>query len=166
MSNQIIYYIMGISGGLFALIVIAYLIMKSKTNKSDMKKIKQLREGTKQNKYSSDVIYQKLYIFYTTVPIFKRYVLKIRKKLEIIHMQDEYKTRRQASKIITQALCIIIPVTLAVIIFTKNDPLLLVILLLFEIFLIETIMSGMIDKYDTKLLKQQIEFFAEIRHAR
>ena len=101
MSNQIIYYIMGISGGLFALIVIAYLIMKSKTNKSDMKKIKQLREGTKQNKYSSDVIYQKLYIFYTTVPIFKRYVLKIRKKLEIIHMQDEYKTRRQASKIIT-----------------------------------------------------------------
>ena len=107
----------------------------------------------------------KLYIFYTTVPIFKRYVLKIRKKLEIIHMQDEYKTRRQASKIITQALCIIIPVTLAVIIFTKNDPLLLVILLLFEIFLIETIMSGMIDKYDTKLLKQQIEFFAEIRHA-
>ena len=165
MSNQIIYYIMGISGGLFALIVIAYLIMKSKTNKSDMKKIKQLREGTKQNKYSSDVIYQKLYIFYTTVPIFKRYVLKIRKKLEIIHMQDEYKTRRQASKIITQALCIIIPVTLAVIIFTKNDPLLLVILLLFEIFLIETIMSGMIDKYDTKLLKQQIEFFAEIRHA-
>ena len=165
MSNQIIYYIMGISGGLFALIVIAYLIMKSKTNKSDMKKIKQLREGTKQNKYSSDVIYQKLYIFYTIVPIFKRYVLKIRKKLEIIHMQDEYKTRRQASKIITQALCIIIPVTLAVIIFTKNDPLLLVILLLFEIFLIETIMSGMIDKYDTKLLKQQIEFFAEIRHA-
>jgi len=26
-------------------------------------------------------------------------------------------------------------------------------------------MSGMIDKYDTKLLKQQIDFFAEIRHA-
>ena len=80
-------------------------------------------------------------------------------------MQDEYKTRRQASKIITQALCIIIPVTIAVIVFAKSDPLLLVILLLFELFLIETIMSGMIDKYDTKLLKQQIDFFAEIRHA-
>jgi hypothetical protein len=164
MSNQILYYIMGIIGGLFALIVIAYLVIRSKTNKGDMKKIRQLREGTKQNKFSSDVIYQKLYNFYTSVPVFKRYVLKIRRKLEIIHMQDEYKTRRQASKIITQALCIIIPVTIAVIVFAKSDPL-LVILLLFELFLIETIMSGMIDKYDTKLLKQQIDFFAEIRHA-
>ena len=165
MSNQILYYMIGIVGGLFALIVVAYFIIRSKTDKGDMKKIRQLREGTKQNKYSMDVIYQKLYNFYTAVPIFKRYVLKIRRKLEIIHMQDEYKTRRQTSKIITKALCIIIPVTIAVIVFTKSDPLLLVILLLFEIFLIETLMSGMIDKYDTKLLKQQIDFFAEIRHA-
>ena len=85
--------------------------------------------------------------------------------MEIIHMQDEYKTRLQTTQIITKALAIIIPVTIAVILFTRTDPLLLVILLLFEIFLIETIMSGMIDKYDTKLLKQQIDFFAEIRHA-
>jgi len=165
MSNQIMYYILGITGGLFALIVIAYFVMRSKMDKGEMKKIRQLREGTKQNKYSMDVIYQKLYNFYVTVPIFKRYVLKVRKKLEIIHMQDEYKTRRQASKIITKALAIIIPVTIAVIVFTRNDALLLVILLLFEVFLIETLMSGMIDKYDTKLLKQQIDFFAEIRHA-
>ena len=165
MSNQILYYMMGITGGLFALIVVIYFVIRSKTDKGEMKKIRQLREGTKQNKYSMDVIYQKLYNFYTEVPIFKRYVLKIRRKLEIIHMQDEYKTRRQTSKIITKALCIIIPVTIAVIVFTKSDPLLLVILLLFEVFLIETLMSGMIDKYDTKLLKQQIDFFAEIRHA-
>ena len=162
MSNQILYYIMGIAGGLFALIVIAYFVIRAKTNTGDMKRIRQLREGTKQNKYSMDVIYQKLYNFYTAVPVFKRYVLKIRRKLEIIHMQDEYKTRRQASSIITKALAIIIPVTIAVILFTENDPLLL---LLFEVFLIETLMSGMIDKYDTKLLKQQIDFFAEIRHA-
>ena len=80
-------------------------------------------------------------------------------------MQDEYKTRMQTSNIITKALCIILPITILVIVFTKSDPLLLVILLLFEVFLIETLMSGMIDKYDTKLLKQQIDFFAEIRHA-
>lgn len=165
MSNQILLVMIGITGGLFAAIVIAYLVMKSRTNKGDLKKIKQLREGTKQNKFSSDVIFQKLYNFYTAVPVFKRYVLKIRRKLEIIHMQDEYQTRKQTSKIITKALAIIIPVTLAVIIFTSKDPLLLVILLLFELFLIETLMAGMIDKYDTKLLKQQVEFFAEIRHA-
>ena len=165
MSNNVIYIILGITGGLFALIIVAYLIIRSKANKGDMKKIRQLRAGTKQNKYSMDVIYQKLYNFYTSVPVFKRYVLQIRRKLEIIHMQDEYKTRMQTANIITKALCIIIPVTILVIAFTKSDPLLLVILLLFELFLIETLMSGMIDKYDTKLLKQQIDFFAEIRHA-
>ncbi len=165
MSNQIIFLIMGITGGLSVLIIIAYLIIRSKSSSSDMKKIRQLREGTKQDKYSMDVIYQKLYLFYTSIPLFKRYVLKIRKKLEIIHMQDEYKTRRQAAKIITKALLIIIPVTILVIVFAKDDKLLLAILLLYEFFLIETIMSGMIDKFDTKLLKQQIDFFAEIRHA-
>jgi len=165
MSNQILYYMIGITGGLFALIIIAYFMITPKKDKKELKKIKQLREGTQQNKYSKDVIYQKLYNFYVSVPIFKRYVLKIRRKLEIIHMQDEYKTRRQTAKIITKALLIIIPVTIAVILFTKDDALLLSILLLFEIFLIETLMSGMIDKYDTKLLKQQIDFFAEIRHA-
>ena len=45
MSNQILYYIMGIIGGLFALIVIAYLVIRSKTNKGDMKKIRQLRKA-------------------------------------------------------------------------------------------------------------------------
>jgi len=39
------------------------------------------------------------------------------------------------------------------------------ILLIFEVFLAETLLSGMVDKLDTKLLKQQIDFFAEIRHA-
>ena len=159
MSNQILFIIIGVTGGLFALIAVAYLILRSKTNTSEMKQIRQLREGTKQNKYSWDVIYQRLYNFYTSLPIFKRYVLKLRRKLEIIHIQDEYKTRRQASKTITNALLIILPVTIVVIIFAKSDP------LLFEIFLIETLMSGMVDRYDTKLLKQQVDFFAEIRHA-
>ena len=63
------------------------------------------------------------------------------------------------------AIIIIIPLTLAIVILTSSDKLLLAILLLFEVFLIETIMTGMVDKLDTKLLKQQIDFFAEIRHA-
>ena len=63
------------------------------------------------------------------------------------------------------ATLIIVPLTIFIIILTYSDTLLLAILLLFEVFLIETIMGGMVDKLDTKLLKQQIGFFAEIRHA-
>ncbi len=165
MSNQILFYIMGISGGLFVLIVIAYFIMRKMINKSDFKRIKQLREGTKEKKFTSDILYQKLYIYFIRIPFLNRYVIKLRRKLEIINVDDEYLTRKQTAKIILNAMLIIMPLTLFIIILTHNDPLLLAILLLFEVFLIETIMAGMVDKLDTKLLKQQVGFFAEIRHA-
>ena len=165
MSNQTLFLIMGISGGLFAVIIIAYLIMRKILNKTDVKRIKQLKEGTKENKYNSDVIYQKIYIYLIKIPFIKRYINKIRRKIEILNIDDEYLTRKQTAKIITKALLIIIPLTLAIIIIMRKNTLLLFILLLFEVFLIETLMGGMVDKLDTKLLKQQVEFFAEIRHA-
>ena len=165
MSNQILFLIMGISGGLFVFAVIAYLIMRNILNKSDIKHIKQLKEGTKEKKYTSDVIYQKIYIYLIRVPFIKRYINKIRRKIEIINIDDEYLTRKQTAQIITKAIAIILPLTILIIILTHEDTLLLSILLLFEVFLIETLMTGMVDKLDTKLLIQQIEFFAEIRHA-
>ena len=165
MSNQIIFYIMGISGGLFVLILIAYFIMRSTLNRSDVKRIQQLREGTRQKKFTSDILYQKLYIYFIKIPFLNRYVRKLRRRLEIINVDDEYLTRRQTAKIMLNATLIIVPLTIFIIVLTHSDTLLLAILLLFEVFLIETIMGGMVDKLDTKLLKQQIGFFAEIRHA-
>ena len=165
MSNQTLLYIMGISGGLFVLILIAYFIIQKSLNKGDVKRIKQLREGTKEKKFTSDILYQKLYIYFIRIPFLNRYVTKLRRKLEIINVDDEYLTRRQTAKIILNAILIIVPLTIFIILLTHNDILLLLILLLFEVFLIETIMAGMVDKLDTKLLKQQIGFFAEIRHA-
>lgn len=165
MSNQMLIYFMGIAIGLFVLIVIAYIILQKKMNKSDMKRIKQLKAGTEGKSFSSDIMYQKLYISYLKIPFLKRYLKKLRRKLEVINIEDEYLTRKQTAKIITKAILIIIPLTITIIAVTHQDILLLSILLLFEVFLIETIMEGMVDKLDTKLLKQQIEFFAEIRHA-
>ena len=39
------------------------------------------------------------------------------------------------------------------------------ILLIFELFIVDTMVQGMVDKIDNNLLKEQIDFFAEIRHA-
>ena len=39
------------------------------------------------------------------------------------------------------------------------------ILLIFELFMIDTLIDGSIDKKDTNLLKEQLDFFSEIRHA-
>ena len=141
MSNQTLYLIMGIAGGLFAFIAIAYFIMRQTLNKSDVKHIRQLKEGTKEKKYSTDVLYQKIYIYLIRIPFLKRYVNKIRRKIEIINLDDEYLTRRQTAKVITNGLLIVIPLTLLIIILVHENTLLLSILLLFEIFLIESIMS-------------------------
>lgn len=164
-SNDMLLMLMGVVGGVFAIIVIAYFMMQKKLNKNDLKRIKQLREGTKEKKMSSEVIYQKLYVIYKSIPFVKRYTNKLRRKLEIINIDDEYLTRKQVASILTKGVIFAIFLTIAIFIFAGGDALLLAILLLFEIFLIETLMSGMVDKLDTKLLKQQVDFFAEIRHA-
>ncbi len=71
-----------------------------------MKKIKTIKRRNKTKQiFSMDVII-KNYIIYTSVPVFKRYVLKIRRKLEIIHMQDEYKQENK-QQILLQKLCVL-----------------------------------------------------------
>ncbi len=165
MNNQMIMYIMGGSVFLLIAIIIAYVIISKALNKGERKYIKELRQGTKAETFSLEILYQKLYMIYLKVPGIKRYLVKLRRRLEIINIQDEYQTRRQASSILTKALVVIVPLTLVIIMMARTNFLILSILLIFEIFMIETIMDGMVSKVDNKLLKQQIEFFSEIRHA-
>ena len=50
-------------------------------------------------------------------------------------------------------------VTLIIIFITKSNSLLMAIMLIFELFIIDTLVDGMVDKIDNKLLVQQIDFF-------
>ena len=164
-SSKLILYFGIAMAVLFGIIVIAYVMLKKKMNSSGVREIQQLREGTKEKKFTLEILYQKLYVYYTKIPFLKRYLLKLRRRLEIVNIDDEYLTRKQASKILTNAILIVIPVTIIVILLTKNNPLIMSFLLVFEVFLIDTIIGGMVDKIDNKLLKEQINFFSEIRHA-
>ena len=163
-SNLMVYLLAGV-GGLFVIIVIAYIVLSKKMKSSDTMQIKQLRKGTQESKFSLEILYQKLYVIYIKLAFLKRYVFKIRRRLEIINIDDEYLTRKQTSAILTKALAIIIPVTLIIIFITKANWLLMCILLIFELFMIDTLVDGMVDKIDNQLLVQQVDFFAEIRHA-
>ena len=106
-SDIILYFLMGI-GILFAIIVIAYFMLRKKMNTSGVREIQKLREGTEEKKFSSEILYQKLYVIYQKIPFLKRYLLKIRRRLEIINIDDEYLTRKQASKILTNTILIIL----------------------------------------------------------
>ena len=163
MNSQMLMYLLIGVGALFAVIVVAFIILQK--NNKEAKYIRQLQEGTKTSTFSSEIIYQKLYVFYLKTPFIKRYLLKLRRRLEIVNIDDEYLTRMQAAKILTRAFLIIIPLTIAIIVLTKNNTLLMSILLIFEVFLLDTFIDGRVDKIDNNLLKQQINFFSEIRHA-
>ena len=165
MSNQVIYMIMGTSVALMVVIGIAYYILSKKMQKSEYKKIQKLRQGTDTNKFSTEILFQKLYLTYTRIPFVKRYILKLRRRLEILNIDDEYATRRDSAKIMTKALAILLPLVILTIIFTRSNFLLMFILLIFEVFMIDILMEGSVDKKDNSLLVQQIDFFSEIRHA-
>lgn len=140
-SNQMLMYFMGAVIALFVAIIVAYFLIQKKLNKTDLKRIRELREGTKEKNLSMEVLYQKLYVIYKRIPVLKRYTNKLRRKLEIINIDDEYLTRKQVASILTKAFLIILPVTILIIVFAGEDTLLLCILLMFEVFLIETLMS-------------------------
>ena len=165
MSNQMIYVIMGISVVSIIIIGIAYYILSKKMQRSEYKQIQKLQQGTKASGFSAEVLYQKLYLAYRNIPFLKRYILKLRRKLEILNIDDEYATRRDSAKIITKALVIVLPLVIITIVLTKSNLLLMFILLMFELFMIDILIEGSVDKKDDALLVQQIDFFSEIRHA-
>ena len=137
MSNQTIYIVMGISVALIVVIGIVYYIMSKKMQKSEYKQIQKLQKGTKTSTFSAEVIYQKLYLIYSRTPFIKRYILKLRRRLEILNIDDEYITRRDSAKIMTKALVVLIPLIILTILMTKSNYLLMFILLMFEIFMID-----------------------------
>ena len=165
MSNDILKYLIIAVAVLFAGVIIAYLILMKKMGKSEYRRMKKLQEGTKADSFSAEIFYQKLYLALIRTPFIKRYLYKIRRRLEIVNIEDEYITRRDSAKIIFKALIILLLISAATIMITKENILLMSILLIFELFIVDTMVSGMVDKIDNNLLREQIDFFAEIRHA-
>jgi len=151
--------------GLIVVIGLAYYILMKKMGKSEYRQMKKLQEGTKAETFSMDIFFQKLYMIYVKTPLIKRYLFKLRRRLEIINIDDEYNTRKDTARILTYALLIFLAIAIITIVITHANWLLMSILLIFELFIVDTMVEGMVDKIDNNLLKEQIDFFAEIRHA-
>lgn len=165
MNTEMMKYVIIIAGVLLVGIMVAYLILTKKMGKSEYKQMKKLQEGTKADNFSLDIFYQRLYTILIRTPFIKRYLYKIRRRLEIINIDDEYVTRRDSTKILLKAALIFVAIAIATISIANDNILLMSILLIFELFIVDTMIVGMVDKLDNNLLKEQIDFFAEIRHA-
>jgi len=150
---------------LFAAIIVMFLVVKKRSQNADVIRIENLRRGTEQKDFSWDVFYQKLYLIYVKTPLLRTYLFKVRRRLEINNIDDEFRTRLEASQIITKALLVIIPLTIVIVWLTHSNPLLMFIILIFEIFMIDSFTDSMVDKLDNDLLLQQVDFFAQMRHS-
>ena len=165
MSQDVLVYLMVGVGGLFAILVLAYYLLSKKMQTKETRYVAQLVQGTKRSSFNMDVFYKKFYIKCAGLPFLRRYALKLRRRLEIINLEDEFITRKQVAKIMFKALLVVIPLTFVVIYMTYGNMLLMCSLLLFELFFLETLLEGMVDSVDNKLLREQLDFFSEIRHA-
>lgn len=165
MSTEMLKYVIIGTMVLFVAVIIIYLVLRKMMGKSEYARMKKLQEGTKANGFSSDIMYQKLYITFIKIPFIKRYLYKLRRRLEIVNIDDEYTTRKQSARILLIAIISFLLIALVTILITHKNWLLTAILLIFELFIVDTFVQGMVDKIDNNLLKEQIDFFAEIRHA-
>lgn len=164
-SNTILKLLIGIVGVGFLTIVIVYFNLKKKASRKRTKYLVDLVQGTKAKTFSMEIFYQKVYLVCMQIPGIKRYTEKLRKRIEIINLGDEYLTRTQTAKIMAKALPIIFITSILIIKMTKGNMLLMSTLLLLLVFFLETLISGSVDKAENQLLKEQLEFFAEMRHA-
>ncbi len=81
MSNQLLIYLMGGTIALLILIIIAYVLINKALNKGDRKYVRELRKGTKEKSaFSSEILYQKLYMIYMKVPRNKKIFIETKKK--------------------------------------------------------------------------------------
>jgi len=164
-STQMLLYVIYAVGGAFAAIVVAYLMISKKLQKSEYQKIKKLREGTKSSGFSWEILYQKLYITYSSIPYIKTKVAKLRRRLEIINVDDEFNIRKSTAKILSRNLIVVLVIMTASFILTHSNYLLMSIIFIFELAMVDAWIDGSVDKMDNELIKEQLDFFAEIRHA-
>ncbi|MBP3596707.1 MAG: hypothetical protein J6J60_04835 [Clostridia bacterium] len=147
-----------------AFFIFLIITMNKKSKGKNTQFVQQMSEQ-KSGLFNMEIIYQKFYIRASRIPLLRRYVFKLRRRLEVINIEDEYLTRKQTSQILIKSIAIIIPLTIVIILLSRGNLVLRFSLLLFEAFFIESLIEGYVDKIDNKLLRQQIDFFAEIRHA-
>ena len=151
----------------FALIamVVVYISLQRKMQEGGKAyEIEKMLSSTKSKGFSMEVFYQKVYLILAKTPYISRYLFKIRKRLEILSNNDEFAVRKQSAKI-TLISTIITIVLLAVLVYlNKTDFYMLILSVLGIIVLHETFVDVMVNKLEDKLLKQQLDFFSEVRH--
>ena len=149
---------------LFIFVLVAFLILR-KRNQSNQSAVLQKMIASNQASNSKGATLQKIYNKLVTIPIINRYVYKIRRRLELLHDDDEYTIRNEVAKISLRSIIIALVASIVLAYINREDLFMMLVSLIGVIVVIENMTDMMVNRIEDSLLKQQLELFSEVRHA-
>lgn len=109
--------------------------------------------------------YQKVYLSLATTPIIKRYLFKVRRRLEMVGNDDEYHVRAEAGKATLTAILLTIGASLLLMYINRESTFMMIVSLIGVLVVVESFTEMSVSKVEDKLLNQQLGLFSEVRHA-
>ena len=114
---------------------------------------------------SSGAMLQKIYTKLIRLPIINRYVYKIRRRLELLHDDDEYTIRNETAKIALKGIIYTLVAAIVLTYINREDLFMMIVSLIGVLVVVENLTDMMVNKIEDTLLRQQLELFSEVRHA-
>lgn len=102
-------------------------------------------------------------VFMRLLPL-RCYVLKVRSRIAVLHMYDEFELRQRTMKIV-YALVGTLGGGIVVLVMFNPTILFFLTLLLAAVVIQGLLLDGYVNRMEKKLLEQMLEFFAAVRHA-
>ncbi len=158
--------IFGMMGLLLVVIVVAFILIQVKGKKSEKTALKRSLQEVKGKKgLSKTAFYQKIYLSLATTPIIKRYLFKVRRRLELVGNDDEYNVRAASGKATLRAILLAILASAILMYLNRESTFMMIVSLIGVLIVVENITEMSVNKIEDKLLNQQLELFSEVRHA-
>lgn len=164
MDRNLLLLLIFIPLSLFVIVLIAFLILQ-KRNKKDQSAALQKMLASSNGTMSTGAMLQRIYNRLVTIPLIKRYVYKIRRRLELLHDDDEYTIRNETAKISLRSIIIALVASIILAYINREDLFMMIVSLIGVLVVIENMTDMMVNKIEDTLLKQQLELFSEVRHA-
>lgn len=165
-TKTIMIGMMSIMGAMLVFIVIAFLIIQRKNKKSEKTALRKSLEATNgKTGLGKTAFYQKVYLSLATTPVIKRYLFKVRRRLELVGNDDEYHVRAEAGRATLKAIIITIVASLLLMYINRESTFMMLVSLIGVLVVVESFTEMSVSKIEDKLLNQQLGLFSEVRHA-
>ena len=164
MDQKMLLLLIAVPLVLFVFVLIAFLILQKK-NKANKSIALQKMLTSNESALSTGAMLQKIYTKLIRLPIINRYVYKIRRRLELLHDDDEYTIRNETAKIALKGIIYTLVAAIVLTYINREDLFMMIVSLIGVLVVVENLTDMMVNKIEDTLLRQQLELFSEVRHA-